>query len=324
MIQFRAVLAALVAWLALTAMPVMGQAYPNRPIRLILPYGPGGVSDITARTIGPRLSEILGQPVVIENRPGGASIPATDMVAKAAPDGYTIVLATTAMAANNYLFKTLPYDVQKDFAPVTLVGVVPTVLVVHPDMPAKTVGELIALAKAKPGEINYGSAGNGSGNHLTTEAFKHAAGVDIMHIPYKGGGAVMTDLMAGRVSMVFAVLPTAYPYITSGKLRALAVSSSKRSPALPDVPTVSEAGVPGFDVTEWIGIFAPAGTPPEIITTLRNGFVKALESPDVADRLKKLGEAPVGSTPQELAAHLKSELDRWGRLAKVTKLEVAN
>jgi len=300
-----------------------GQAFPNKPIRLIVPYGPGGVSDITARTLGPKLSEILGQSVVIDNRPGGASVPGTDLVAKAAPDGYTILLSTTSMAANNYLIKKLPYDVEKDFAPITLVGTVPTVLVVPMDYPATTLKEIIAQAKAKPGQLNYGSAGNGSGNHLTTESFKHAAGVDIQHIPYKGGGAVMTDLIAGRINMVFAVMPTAHPFITGGKMKAIAVSSAKRSRALPDVPTVAEAGVPGFDVNEWIGIFAPAGTPPAVVNTLRDAFVKALQSPDVGERLKSLGEETVGSTPAELSAYLKQEIARWGRLSAATKLEMA-
>ena len=314
----------LLAGSALAAGVAVAQDYPNRPIRLIIPYGTGGVTDITARVIAPRISDNLGQQIVVENRPGGAAIPGFDLVAKARPDGYTAVLATTALAANPILLRKLPYDAEKDLAPVSLVATAPTVLVVHPSVPAHSVKELIALAKSKPGALNYGSAGNGSDNHLITELFKNATGIDVLHIPYKGGGAVMTDLVGGQVAFVFAVLPAAHPYISSGRLRALGVSSLKRSAALPDVPTISEAGLPGFNSNAWLGILVPAGTPANVIDRLHVATVKALERPEVSERLTTLGLVPVGSTPAQLGAHLKFEMARWAKLAQEAKFEVAN
>ena len=314
----------LLAGSALAAGVAVAQDYPNRPIRLIIPYGTGGVTDITARVIAPRISDNLGQQIVVENRPGGAAIPGFDLVAKARPDGYTAVLATTALAANPILFRKLPYDAEKDLAPVSLVAPTAAVLVGHPSVPAHSVKELIALAKSKPGALNYGSAGNGSDNHLITELFKNATGIDVLHIPYKGGGAVMTDLVGGQVAFVFAVLPAAHPYISSGRLRALGVSSLKRSAALPDVPTISEAGLPGFNSNAWLGILVPAGTPANVIDRLHVATVKALERPEVSERLTTLGLVPVGSTPAQLGAHLKFEMARWAKLAQEAKFEVAN
>jgi tripartite-type tricarboxylate transporter receptor subunit TctC len=306
------------------AQGVAAQDYPNRPIRLIVPYSPGGVTDITARVIAPALGDNLGQTVVIENRPGGASMPASDLVAKSKPDGYTLLLTSTALAANPILFKTIPYDAARDFAPVSFISTVPTVLVVNPSVPAKSVKELIDLCKAKPGAINYGSAGNGSGNHLTTEVFKNATGIDVQHIPYKGGGAVMADLIGGQgIAFVFAVLPTALPHIKSGKLRALAVSSDRRNPAVPDVPTVAESGVPGFNVTEWLGIFAPAGTPAAVVDRLNAAANKALESPEVIEKLNGLGADRVGGPPGNLDRYLKAEISRWAELAKKVHFQVA-
>ena len=315
---------ALLAGIALAAGAAVAQDYPNRPIRLIIPYGTGGITDITARIVAPRIADNLGQQVVVENRPGGAAIPGFDMVAKARPDGYTAVLATTALAANPILFRKLPYDAEKDLAPVSLVATAPTVLVVHPSVPAHSVKELIALAKSKPGVLNYGSAGNGSDNHLTTELFKNATGIDVLHIPYKGGGALMTDLIGGQVAFVFATIPPAHPNIASGRLRALGVSSLKRSAALPDVPTISEAGLPGFNSNAWLGILVPAGTPANVIDRLHAATVKALERPEVSERLISLGLEPVGSTPSQLATHLKSEMARWAKLAREVKFQVVD
>jgi len=233
--------------LALMAISGLGaQDFPNRPIRLVVPYGPGGVTDINARTLATRLGEILGQSVVVDNRAGGASILGSDAVAKAKPDGYTLLLTSTALAANHILFKKIPYDPVKDLMPVSFVSTVPTVLVVHNQVPAQNIKELVQLARAKPETMNYGSAGNGSGNHLTTEVFLNTTGLKVQHIPYKGGGAVMADLVAGQVTFVFAVLPTALPFITSGKLRALGMSSAQRNPALPDVATVGTSGKAGL------------------------------------------------------------------------------
>ena len=298
------------------------QDYPSRPIRMIVPYGTGGVTDITSRIVAPRMADILGQSIVIENRAGGASMLGTDAVAKSRPDGYTVLLTSTALAANHILFKKIPYDPVKDLLSVSLLATVPTVLVVHPGVPANSVKDLVDLVKAKPGSINYGSAGNGSGNHLTTEVFKHAAGIDVQHIPYKGGGAVMTDLVGGQVTFVFAVLPTAYPYITSGKLRALGVSSLQRSAALPDVPTVAESGYPGFSVAEWLGIFVPAGTPPAIVERLNNAATRALQHPEVQTRLKALGAEIIGGQPGNMDKYLRSEIANWTRLAQQVKFEV--
>ena len=298
------------------------QDYPSRPIRMIVPYGTGGVTDITSRIVAPRMADILGQSIVIENRAGGASMLGTDAVAKSRPDGYTVLLTSTALAANHILFKKIPYDPVKDLVSVSLLATVPTVLVVHPGVQANSVKDLVDLVKAKPGSINYGSAGNGSGNHLTTEVFKHAAGIDVQHIPYKGGGAVMTDLVGGQVTFVFAVLPTAYPYITSGKLRALGVSSLQRSAALPDVPTVAESGYPGFSVAEWLGIFVPAGTPPAIVERLNNAATRALQHPEVQTRLKALGAEIIGGQPGNMDKYLRSEIANWSRLAQQVKFEV--
>ena len=298
------------------------QDYPSRPIRMIVPYGTGGVTDITSRIVAPRMADILGQSIVIENRAGGASMLGTDAVAKSRPDGYTVLLTSTALAANHILFKKIPYDPVKDLVSVSLLATVPTVLVVHPGVQANSVKDLVDLVKAKPGSINYGSAGNGSGNHLTTEVFKHAAGIDVQHIPYKGGGAVMTDLVGGQVTFVFAVLPTAYPYITSGKLRALGVSSLQRSAALPDVPTVAESGYPGFSVAEWLGIFVPAGTPPAIVERLNNAATRALQHPEVQTRLKALGAEIIGGQPGNMDKYLRSEIANWTRLAQQVKFEV--
>ena len=315
---------ALLAAGVLAAAPATAQDFPNRPVRMIIPYGPGGITDITARIIGPGMADDLGQQMVIENRPGGAAIPGLDLVAKARPDGYTIVAATTALAAQPILFRKLPYQADKDFSPVSLVIVVPTILVIHPSIPARNVKELIALAKSKPGVLNYGSAGNGSDNHLTAEMFKSAAKIDAVHVPYKGGGAVMLDLAAGQVSFVFSTLPTALPFIGNGRIRALAVSGLKRNASLPEVPTVAESALPGFNVNAWLGLMAPAGTPAGIIDRLHAATVKSLQRPEVRKRLADTGADVVGSTPAQMGAHLRTELDRWVKLAREVKFEVAD
>jgi tripartite-type tricarboxylate transporter receptor subunit TctC len=307
----------------LVAGPAPAQDFPNRPVRMIVPYGPGGVTDITARIIAPGMSENLGQQVIVENRPGGAAIPGFDLVAKSKPDGYTIVAATTALAAQPILFRKLPYQADKDFAPVSLVIVVPTILVVHPSIPARNVKELIALAKSRPGALNYGSAGNGSDNHLTAEVFKHAARIDALHVPYKGGGAVMIDLVAGQVAFVFSPVPTAHSYVSSGRLRALAVSGSKRNAAFPDVPTVADT-LPGFNVNAWLGLFGPGGMPANATDRLYAAAAKTLQRPEVSKRLTAMGAEVVGGTPAQMGAHLRSEMDRWVKLAREVKFEVVD
>jgi len=290
---------------------------------MIVPYGPGGITDITARVIAPVMAEDLGQQVIVENRAGGAAIPGFDFVAKSKPDGYTIVAATTALAAQPILFRKLPYQADRDFSPVSLVIVVPTILVIHPSIPARNVKELIALAKSRPGVLNYGSAGNGSDNHLTAEVFKYAAKIDALHVPYKGGGAVMLDLVAGQVAFVFSPVPTAHSYVASGRLRALAVSGAKRNAAFPDVPTVAET-LPGFNVNAWLGLLGPAGMPANVTDRLHAATVKALQRPESSKRLTAMGAEVIGSTPVQMGAHLKGEMDRWVRLAKEVKFELAD
>jgi tripartite-type tricarboxylate transporter receptor subunit TctC len=323
-IRFRGLIGAVLAiCFQLVAGPAFAQDFPNRPVRMIIPYGPGGVTDITARIIAPGMSEELGQQVIVENRPGGAAIPGFDLVAKSKPDGYTIVAATTALAAQPILFKKLPYQADRDFSPVSLVIVMPTILVIHPSIPARNVKELIALAKSRPGALNYGSAGNGSDNHLTAEVFKHAARIDALHVPYKGGGAVMIDLVAGQIAFVFSPVPTAHSYVSSGRLRALAVSGSKRNAAFPDVPTVAET-LPGFNVNAWLGLFGPGSMPANATDRLYAATAKVLQRPEVSKRLTAMGAEVVGGTPAQMGAHLKSEMDRWVNLAKQVKFEVVD
>jgi len=323
-IRFHGLIGAVLAiCLQLAAGPIPAQDFPNRPVRMIIPYGPGGITDITARIIAPGMSEELGQQVIVENRAGGAAIPGFDLVAKSKPDGYTIVAATTALAAQPILFKKLPYQADKDFSPVSLVIVMPTILVIHPSIPARNVKELIALAKSQPGALTYGSAGNGSDNHLTAEVFKHAARIDALHVPYKGGGAVMIDLVAGQIAFVFSPVPTAYSYVSSGRLRALAVSGSKRNAAFPNVPTVAET-LPGFNVNAWLGLFGPGGMPATATDRLYAATAKVLQRPEVSKRLTAMGAEVVGGTPAQMGAHLKSEMDRWVNLAKQVKFEVVD
>lgn len=317
----RPLLAALGACLLFGAGTV--QAFPDRPVRLIVPYGPGGITDIAARILAPRLGDELGQQVIVDNRPGGAAMIGFGMAARAPADGHTLVLATTALAANPVLFRTIPYDARTDFTPVSLVGLVPMVLVVPNASPARTITDFIALARSREGQMNYGSAGNGSGNHLTTEMFSHAAGIRALHVPYRGGGQVMTDLVAGRVDFVFAVLPTARPFIVDRQLRALATTGRNRSDAVPDVPTVAEAAISDFALYEWLGLFGPAGVPPAIVGRLNEATLAALRHPETAERLRGIGVEAQGASPSELRAHLDGELNRWAELARHVRFEVA-
>jgi tripartite-type tricarboxylate transporter receptor subunit TctC len=317
----RALLAVLLCTLAPLA---QAQNYPDRPIRLIIPYSPGGITDTSARILGPQLGEQLGQQVVIDNRPGGAAMIGFGLTARAPADGYTLVFATTALAANPVLFKEIPYDARKDFAPISMIGVVPMVLVVPLSSPATTLTELIALAKSKPGELNYGTAGNGSDNHLASELFNHLAGVRVAHVPYRGGGQVMTDLIAGRVSFVFATLPTALGFVTEGRLRALATTGQVRSPNLLNVPTLAEQGMPDFVLYAWLGLFGPAGIPAPILAKLNTATNDSLKHQDTAERLRKIGLEIKGGTAQEMSAHLERELKRWADLAQHVKFETAN
>ena len=292
------------------------QTWPSKPLRIVVPYPPGGANDIVARALQPALAASLGQPIVIENRGGGATQIGTEAVARSAPDGTTFLLTNIALGANPSLFAKLPYDTAKDLAPITLISTVPLVLVVHPAVAAKSTADFIALAKARPGSLNYASAGNGSANHLAMEMFRASAGIDVVHVPYKGFGPAMTDLLGGQVTSAFATTLASLPHVRAGKLRALGISTAKRSAAAPEVPTIAESGVPGFDVSEWQMLLAPAGTPSAIIDRMQREVAAALRQDDVKTRMTELGASPVGSTPKEAEAFLRSELARWADVAK--------
>ncbi|MCU0898430.1 MAG: tripartite tricarboxylate transporter substrate binding protein [Burkholderiales bacterium] len=292
-------------------------AFPAKPIRLVVPFPPGGSTDIIARVIGQKLSESLGQQVILENKPGAGGNIGVEMVARAPADGYTLVMGHVGtFGSNPALYKRLPYDPVKDFAPVTLVAMVPNLLVVQPALPVRTTQELIALARAKPGQLTYGSGGNGSAAHLAAEYFKSRAGVDIQHIPYKGTVPALTDLLAGQISLQITGAPPLLPYIKSGKVRVLATASPQRLKILPDVPTIAESGVPGYAATQWYGILAPAATPKPIVERLNQEIVKAINSPEVRARLEAEGAEPVGNTPAEFAAFIRSELALWAKVVK--------
>ena len=304
----------IIAGLALAG-PVKAQDYPSKPIRLVVPFAAGGATDVLARLVGERLTASLGQQVVVDNRPGAGGNIGSDLVARAEPDGYTILMgAVGTHAINPSLYPKMPYDPVKDFAPVTLVASVPNVLVVNPEVPANSVQELIDLAKAKPGELNFASSGNGTSIHLSGELFKAMTGTDIVHVPYKGSGPAVTDLLGGQVQMMFDNMPSSLPHVKAGKLRALGVTSAKRSPALPEVPTIAEAGVPGYDATSWFGILAPAGTPEPVVTRLQGAIVQALGEPEMRQRMADLGAEPVGDTPAEFGQFIAAEIAKWAKV----------
>lgn len=304
--------------LALPAGGAFAQSYPDKPIRFVVAFSAGGGADILARIMAQKMSEDFGQPVVVENRTGGSTVIATEFVAKSAPEGYTIFISTPALVANHLLYtKTkLPYDATRDFIPITQWVSFPNFLVVHPELPVTSVKELIALAKSKPGQINYGSTGNGSTPHLGMELFKSMAGINLVQIPYKGSSPAMTDLMGGRISVMFDAVVTSLPQVKAGKVRALAVSAMSRSPLAPEVPTVAEAGLPGFDAAVWIGMFAPTGTPKAAVDKLYASSAKFLRMPEVTARLLSHGFEPVASSPEQFAAFFKAELLKWGKVIK--------
>jgi tripartite-type tricarboxylate transporter receptor subunit TctC len=292
-------------------------AYPVKPIRLVVPFAPGGSTDTIARLIGQKLDEALGQQVIIDNRPGAGGNLGVDYVAKSAPDGYTLIFGHAGtFGFGPSLYAKLPYDPIRDFAPVALFAMVPNMLVVHPSLPANSVKELVALARARPGQLNYGSSGNGSASHLATEYFKLLSKTDITAIPYKGTGPLVTDLIAGQTSLTITGVPPLYPHVQSGRLRALAVGSVKRLPLLPSLPTIAEAGVPGYESSTWFGPLAPAKTPREIIVRLNVELMKMLQRPDVRARFAAEGIEALGSTPEEFGTYIKSEIERWSRVIK--------
>ena len=308
-------LAALSAGLWISS--AQAQTYPERPIRLVVPFPPGGGSDITARTIAQKLGEALGQQVVADNRGGAGGNIGTDIVAKAVPDGYTLVMALSGpFSINGSLLGKLPFDPLKDFALITLAGATPNLLVSHPSLSAHTVKELIVLAKASPGKINFASSGLGTPAQLAGELFNTMAGVKLIHVPYKGAAPALTDLLAGQVQLMFSTMPPSLPQVRAGKLRAIAVTSAKRSVTTPELPTISEAGLPGFEAITWYGMAAPAGTPPAIVKKLNSEVVKLLRLPEVKERLLATGTEASGTTPEEFATYIKSEIVKWAKVIK--------
>lgn len=300
----------------------LAQNYPTRPVRLIVGFPPGGAVDLLARITAPRLSEKWGQQVVVDNRPGAGSRIAAEIAAKAAADGYTLLMITSSHAVGAGLYGKLAYHPVDSFAAVTRAGSTPLVLLVHPSVPVTSVRELIALAKARPGQLNFGSSGTGGITHLAGELFKGMAKINIVHVPYKGTGPAFTDFIGGQVEVMFPALPGALPHVRAGKVRAVAMSSAKRSPALPEVPTIAEAGVAGYEVTNWYGLLAPAGTDTKIVERLHDEFAAVLRMSDVAEAFARAGAEPVSSTPREFEAYLRSEVARWTKGIKEAGVKV--
>jgi tripartite-type tricarboxylate transporter receptor subunit TctC len=299
------------------------QGFPNKPLRIVVPFAPGGSTDIFARLLAERLGGPLGQPVLVENRAGASGNIGAEAVAKAPADGYTILMATTGvMAINNALFKSMPYDAAKDFEPVLFVASITNVLAVPLDLPAKNVAELVALAKKEPGKLSFASSGAGSSTHLSAELFKSMAGIDVLHVPFKGSGQALVDVIAGRVSMIFDNMPSALPHIKGGKLRALGVTGSKRSGALPEVPTIAEAGVAGYESLSWSGLAVPAGTPRDIIARLNKEGGAVLGTADMRQKLAEQGADAMGGPPEAFAAHVRGEREKWGKLVRERNIVV--
>jgi tripartite-type tricarboxylate transporter receptor subunit TctC len=309
-----------IALAALSLNAALAQNFPDRPIRIVVPYLAGGGVDTAARLVGQRLGQNVGQPVVVDNRPGAATNIGSDLVAKSKPDGYTLLLANSSQVANVSIYPKMPYDLLKDLAPVTLIGITPIVLVVHPSLPVKSAQELIALAKARPGELTYASAGIGSPTHIAPELFKYMAGIKMLHVPYKGGSQAVIDLIAGRVTMYFAATPTAFPLIKAGKLRPLGVTSPRRYPGAPDIPTIAESGIPGYELVGWFALLAPAGTPQDIIAKLHAGTLKALQTPELAKRLAAEGIEPSGASPRELDEFIRKEIVKYRKIVEVAEI----
>jgi tripartite-type tricarboxylate transporter receptor subunit TctC len=312
--------------LALAALALSGvalaQGYPARQLRFVVGFSPGGGTDVVARLIAEHLTAVLKQHVFVDNRPGAASNIAAELVAGAPADGYTIFMGTISTSTNRTLYRRLKYDALKDFAPVTQVLSTPFLLAVHPSLPPRTVKEFIAFAKARPGELNYGSAGSGSGSHLFAEMFRGMTGLDYVHVPYKGAGPATTALLSGETMFKFDNIVTTLPAARSGRLRALAVTTLTRSSAAPEIPTISESGVPGYEANAWFGVFAPAGTPPEIVGRLNGEIVKILRQPQVRDKLLSVGGEPVGSTPEEFGRFFKGEVEKWAKVIRAANLQI--
>jgi tripartite-type tricarboxylate transporter receptor subunit TctC len=309
---------AIAVLLAAVATSAFAQGYPAKPAKVIVPYPPGGPTDIVARVVSQKLSDQMGQQFIVENRPGAGGNIGAEAVAKSPGDGYTLLVATTAHAINPSLFKSLGYNLTKDFAPVSQLTSGPLVIVANPSVPAKNVQELIALAKAKPGTLNYASSGNGQSTHLSAELFGTMAGIKMNHIPYKGSAPALTDVMGGQASLMFDTMLSAMPHVKSGKLKAIAVTSAARSPAAPDVPTVAESGLPGYEAIAWNGLLAPAGTPADVVAKLNAELKKALDAPDVKDRFSAQGFGAAWNTREAFAKFIQVELDKWAKVVKVS------
>jgi tripartite-type tricarboxylate transporter receptor subunit TctC len=308
--------------LGLAAPAALAQAWPAKPVRYIVPFPPAGATDILARFVADKLSPALGQQVIVENRPGAAGNLGTDFVAKSAPDGYTMLMLTVAQTISETLYTKLPFSLSRNFASAALVARVPNVMEVHPSVPAKTVKEFIALAKSRPAQINYASSGSGTSIHMSAELFMMMTGTKMTHVPYKGSGPALVGLLSGEVSVMFDNLTSSVGYIKSGRLRAIAITTATRYPGLPDLPTVAESGVPGYEASAWFGVVVPAGTPREIITRLNAEINRALNLPDMRERFAEQGAIPAPGTPEEFGEHIRSEVAKWAKVVKASGAKV--
>jgi len=315
-VQTRVAVVFVVACAAVQPASAQQPSYPVRAIRLVVPSSPGGGTDITARLVAPKLSEFLGQQVVIENRSGAGTMIGGEVVARAAPDGYTLLMGISTLAINPAMYKKVPYDALRDFAPISQVVSLPNILVSHPSLPVKSVKDLVAFAKARPAQINFASAGMGTSPHLSMELLLTMTKIKMIHVPYKGSGQGVVDVLAGHVSLMTPSILTGLPYVKDGRLRALGVTSAKRAAGAPDIPTIAEAGVPGYEATQWFGILAPAGTPVEIVNRLHREVVRVLATPEMRERFTADGAEPVGSTPEEFLAYIRSETAKWSGVIK--------
>jgi tripartite-type tricarboxylate transporter receptor subunit TctC len=303
------------------ALPAAAQTYPTRAVRVIVPFAPGGSLDVVGRVVFDKMSQLMGQQVVMDFRPGASGNIGTELAARATPDGYTLLLNTLPLVVNPSLYRKLPFDVAKDLAPVSLIGSAPFVLVMHPSLPVKSVKELVALAKSQPGKLNYASAGIGTNLHVAAELFKNLSNTDIVHIGYKGGGPALVATLSGETSLSFLSIPAALPHMQSGRLRALATTGAKRTSSLPNLPTIAEGGVPGYEFSSWWGVLAPAGTPPAVVSTFNDYVAKATKTPEVSKRFADEGVETIASSPEQFGAHIKRELARWAKVVKDNRIE---
>jgi len=317
-----AIASAFAPLLCLWASPTLAQAWPKQPITLIVPFPAGGTTDVLARALADKLSPALGQTVIVESKPGAGATLGADYVAKAKPDGYTLLVGAVHHTIASSVYKKLAYDFQKDLMPITTIAIVPNVLAVKADSPAKNVAELVALLKAKPGVYNYGSNGNGTAQHLIGTQFQNLTGTEMAHIPYKGSGPLTTDLLGGQVAMSFDTITPLLPHIKAGKLRALAVTTAKRSSALPDVPTLEESGLKGFNIGTWFGVLAPAGTPKDVMTRLSTEMVKVIQSAEFHQRMAEIGAEPIGNSPDQMAKQVQDETTKFAKLVKDAKVTI--